>query len=562
MKLTNMFFKTYREDPANAEINSHKLLIRAGFIRQLGNGIFTYLPMGLRVLENIKKIIREEMNNAGAIELQMPILLPQEMYANRLSTFGNTMYKLKDSVGKDFCLGPTHEEPFTWLVRESINSYKQLPVTLYQIQNKYRDEVRARFGLQRAKEFIMKDAYSYDTTQAGLDKSFDKMKDAYMKIFTRLGFDFVPVEADNGVMGGTGSIEFMVKADVGEDEIIVCGCGYGANTEKANCVFTEEDNSTIVREKMELVNTPNAKTIDELCAFLNTTSKNFVKAVVYSTDKGIAVALVRGDREVEEVKLRNNLGVTTLEMATPEQIVSIGSVAGFVGAINLKDAIVVADNDIKNMVNFVVGANKADYHFRNANLSDIKVDYFADIKKMRAGDTCPHCGGQVRTVRGIEVGHIFKLGTRYSKALECKFLDENGKEQYMIMGCYGIGVSRVFSALVEQNCDEKGIVWPEHIAPYKLDIVVANSKDETQMSVAENLYNALNNANDTVILDDRKESFGVKLNDAELVGYPYVVIVGRGAKDGIVEFMKRSTLEKTEVRIDDLVANMQRILNR
>lgn len=562
MKLTNMFFKTYREDPANAEINSHKLLIRAGYIRQLGNGIFTYLPMGLRVLENIKKIIREEMNSAGAIELQMPILLPQEMYANRLNTFGNTMYKLKDSVGKDFCLGPTHEEPFTWLVRESINSYKQLPVTLYQIQNKYRDEVRARFGLQRAKEFIMKDAYSYDTTQAGLDKSFDKMKEAYMKIFTRLGFDFVPVEADNGVMGGTGSIEFMVKADVGEDEIIVCDCGYGANTEKANCVFTEEDNSTIVREKMELVNTPNVKTIDELCQFLNTTSKNFVKAVVYSTDKGIAVALVRGDREVEEVKLRNNLGATTLEMATPEQINAIGSVAGFVGAINLKDAIVIADNDIKNMVNFVVGANKADYHYKNTNLSDIKVDYFADIKKMRAGDTCPHCGGQVRTVRGIEVGHIFKLGTRYSKALECKFLDENGKEQYMIMGCYGIGVSRVFSALVEQNCDEKGIVWPEHIAPYKLDIVVANSKDETQMQVAEDIYNTLNNSSDTVILDDRKESFGVKLNDAELVGYPYIVIVGRGAKDGIVEFMKRSTLEKTEVRIEDLVQNMQKILNR
>lgn len=561
MKLTNMFFKTYREDPANAEINSHKLLIRAGFIRQLGNGIFTYLPMGLKVLENIKKVIREEMNNAGAIELQMPILLPQEMYANRLNTFGNTMYKLKDSVGKDYCLGPTHEEPFTWLVRESINSYKQLPVTLYQIQNKYRDEVRARFGLQRAKEFIMKDAYSYDTSNAGLDISFNKMKDAYMKIFSRLGFDFVPVEADNGVMGGTGSIEFMVKADVGEDEIIVCDCGYGANTEKANCVFVEEDNSSLVRNKMELISTPSVKTIEELCTFLNTTSKNFVKAVVYSTDKGVAVALVRGDREVEEVKLRNNLGATTMEMATPEQIVSIGSVAGFVGAINLKDAIVVADNDIKNMVNFVIGANKTDYHYINANLEDIKVDYFADIKKMRAGDVCPHCGNQVRVVRGIEVGHIFKLGTRYSKALECKYLDENGKEQYMIMGCYGIGVSRVLSALVEQNCDEKGIVWPEFVAPYKLDIVVANSKDETQMSIAENLYNSLN-IHDSVVLDDRKESFGVKLNDAELVGYPYVVIVGRGAKDGVVEFMKRSTLDKTEVKIDDLVFNMQKILSK
>lgn len=557
-----MFFKTFREDPANAEINSHKLLIRAGYIRQLGNGIFAYLPMGLRVLENIKKIIREEMNKSGAIELQMPILLPLDMYANRLNTFGNTMYKLNDSTGKDFCLGPTHEEPFTWLIRESINSYKQLPLTLYQIQNKYRDEVRARFGLQRAKEFIMKDAYSFDTSYAGLDKSFEKVREAYMKIFARLGFDFVPVEADNGVMGGTGSIEFMVKADVGEDEIIVCDCGYGANTEKANCVFCEEDNSDITRQSMEMIHTPSVKTIDELCQFLNTTSKNFVKAVVYSTDKGIAVALVRGDREVEEVKLRNNLGATTLEMATPDQIVNIGSVAGFVGAINLKNAIIVADNDIKNMVNFVIGANKEDYHYINTNLNDIKVDYFADIKKMRSGDTCPHCGGQVKTVRGIEVGHIFKLGTRYSKALECKYLDENGKEQYMIMGSYGIGVSRVFSALVEQNCDEKGIVWPEHIAPYKLDIVVANSKDETQMSVAENLYNTLNDENDMIVLDDRKETFGVKLNDAELVGYPYIVIVGRGAKDGVVEFMKRSTLEKTEVKIDELIGNLQRILNR
>ena len=561
MKLSKMFFKTYREDPANAEINSHKLLVRAGFIRQMGNGIFSYLPMGLKVLEKIKNVIREEMNAAGAIELQMPILLPQEVYANRINTFGNTMYKLKDSTGKDFCLGPTHEEPFTYLVKENINSYKQLPVTLYQIQNKYRDEIRARFGLQRAKEFIMKDAYSYDTSTSGLDKSFNAMKDAYCKIFSRFGFDFVPVEADNGVMGGAGSIEFMVKADIGEDDIIVCDCGYGANTEKAECVFEPVDNSSVIKEEMSLVHTPNVKTIEELVEFLDTSSKNFVKTVVYSTEKGVAVALVRGDRDVEEVKLQNNLGVTSLEMATPEEIVSIGSVAGFVGAINLKDVIVVADNDIKNMMNFVIGANKVDYHYINANLSDIKVDYFADIKKMRAGDKCPHCSNSVRVVRGIEVGHIFKLGTKYSKALECKFLDENGKEQYMIMGCYGIGVSRVLSALVEQNCDEKGIVWPELVAPYKIDIVVANSKDDVQMTIANDLYNSLNTKADDVLLDDRRESFGVKLNDAELIGIPYVVIVGRGAKDGVVEFMKRSTLDKVEIKIEDLVLNMQKILS-
>ena len=558
MKLSNMFFKTFREDPANAEINSHKLLVRAGFIRQMGNGIFSYLPMGLKVLEKIKNVIRYEMNKCGSIEVQMPILLPQEIYAHRLDTFGSTMYKLRDNTGKEYCLGPTHEEPFTYLVKENINSYKQLPVTLYQIQNKYRDEIRARFGLQRAKEFIMKDAYSYDTSYENMDKSFDKVKEAYINIFSKLGLDFALVEADNGVMGGAGSIEFMVKADIGEDEIIVCDCGYAANTEKAACVFEEVDNSEVAKLDMSLVHTPDAKTIEDLVNFLHTTEDNFLKAVVYSSDKGVVLALVRGDREVEEVKLKNNIGAINLEMATPEEIEGIGSVAGYVGAKDLHDVIVVADNDVKNMVNFVIGANKKDYHYINANLSDLKIDYFADIKTMRAGDKCPHCSEPVRTVRGIEVGHIFKLGTKYSKALECKFLDENGKEQYMIMGCYGIGVSRTFSALVEQNCDENGIVWPEIVAPYTLEIVVANSKDEVQSQVANELYNTLIDDRDEVLLDDRKESFGVKLKDAELIGIPYIAIVGRGAKDGVVELINRSTLDKVEITTADLVTRFKK----
>ena len=553
MRLTNMFFKTFRENPANAEINSHKLLVRAGFIKQMGNGIFMYLPMGLRVLEKLKKIIREEMNKAGAIEVQMPILLPQEVYANRLNTFGNTMYKLKDSTGKDFCLGPTHEEPFTYLVKENIKSYKQLPVTLYQIQNKYRDEIRARFGLQRAKEFIMKDAYSFDTSSEGLDISFDKMKEAYNAVFNRLGFDFVAVEADNGVMGGSGSTEFMVKADIGEDEIIVCDCGYGANTEKAECTFVPVDNSGIVRNKMEMIKTPAVKTIEELVEFLNLKSENFVKAVVYSTDKGVVLALCRGDREIEEVKLQNTVGAINIEMASPEQIESIGSVAGFVGAVGLKNVTVVADNDIKNMVNFVIGANKTDYHYINANLEDIKVDIFADIKSARAGDVCPRCGGFVKTVRGIEVGHIFKLGTRYTEALDCKYLDENGKEQYMIMGCYGIGVSRTLSALIEQNCDEKGMCFPECVAPYKLDIVIANKKDETQIALADKIYNAVIDADDEVLLDDRAESFGVKLKDAELIGVPYILIVGKGAVDGKVELIERKTGNRTEMSVEEFI---------
>lgn len=558
MRLSNMFFKTFREDPANAEINSHKLLVRAGFIRQMGNGIFSYLPMGLKVLEKIKNVIRYEMNKCGSIEVQMPILLPQEIYAHRLDTFGSTMYRLRDNTGKEYCLGPTHEEPFTYLVKENINSYKQLPVTLYQIQNKYRDEIRARFGLQRAKEFIMKDAYSYDTSYENMDKSFDKVKQAYINIFSKLGLDFALVEADNGVMGGAGSIEFMVKADIGEDEIIVCDCGYAANTEKAECVFEEVDNSEVTKLDLALVHTPEAKTIEDLVNFLHTTEDNFLKAVVYSSDKGVVLALVRGDREVEEVKLKNNIGAINLEMATPEEIESIGSVAGYVGAKDLHDVIVVADNDVKNMVNFVIGANKKDYHYINANLSDLKIDYFADIKTMRVGDKCPRCSQPVRTVRGIEVGHIFKLGTKYSKALECKFLDENGKEQYMIMGCYGIGVSRTFSALVEQNCDENGIVWPEIVAPYTLEIVVANSKDEVQTSVANEIYNTLIDDKDEVLIDDRKESFGVKLKDAELIGIPYIAIVGRGAKDGVVELINRSTLDKVEITTADLIAKFKK----
>ncbi len=561
MRLTQLFFKTYREDPSNAEINSHRLLLRAGYIKQMGTGIFAYMPLGLKVLEKLKNLIRKELNKAGAIELQMPILLPQEVYANRLSTFGNTMYRLKDSTGKDYCLGPTHEEPFTMAVKDYINSYKQLPVTLYQISNKYRDEIRARFGLQRAKEFIMKDAYSYDTSLAGLDKSFDLIKGAYNQIFTNLGLRYVEVEADNGVMGGSDSIEFMVKAEVGEDELIVCDCGYGANVEKAGSVFEPADTSAIVRNQQTLVHTPNVRTVEELMTFLDTDASNLAKAVVYKSENGIIVAIVRGDREIEEVKLCNAIGVGSLEMAESDDFVKIGSHAGFVGAMNLRNVTVVADNDIQNMVNFVVGANKPDYHYVDTNLQDLIIDQFADIKKMRAGDKCSKCGQAVGVVRGIEVGHIFKLGTRYSKALECKYLDENGKEQYMIMGCYGIGVSRTLSAIIEQNYDDLGIIWPEVIAPYKLQIVIANIKDAKQNELANRLYDELNNSQDDILIDDRKESFGVKLRDAELLGVPYILIVGRGAENGVVEFVNRRTMHKVEVSADEFLTNYKAMVN-
>ncbi len=567
-----MFFKTYREAPADAEIKSHKLLVRAGYIKKSSAGCYMYLPLGKRVLDKLEAVVREEMDKTGAIELRMPQLLPQEVYAGRLNKFGSDMFRLKDRNGKDMCMGPTHEEVFTLLVKDYITSYKQLPVTLYQIQNKFRDEVRPRFGLQRAKEFIMKDAYSFHTDGASLTETYHKMRDAYTNIFSRLGLDVVPVDADTGAMGGNGSQEFMAKNDQGEDEIAVCNqCGYASNIEKARVVFDKQECTEKLLDK-EYVITPSVKTIDQLVNFfnemynLNITSAKFVKAVVYNSDKGVVVAFVRGDHEIEEVKLINYLHLEQLSMATPEHIKSIGSVAGFVGPFGLSNCIMVADNDILNMTNFVCGANEEDRHYINVNLGDldlrcvvdgVEMSAFADIRKIVSNDTCPECGGVISIIRGIELGHIFKLGTHYTQLLDCKYLDENGKSQYIEMGCYGIGVSRTLSAMVEQFSDDKGIVLPEIVAPYKAYIVIANQKDATQVKVAEKLYNKLLKANVEVVLDDRKESIGVKLNDAELIGVPYIVVVGRNAAEDRLEFITRKTLEKQEMSSMDIVKKLK-----
>lgn len=554
MRFTQMFLKTYRDAPADAEIKSHKLLVRAGYMKKQSAGTYIYMPLAIKVINKIEKVIREELDKVGCVELQMPMLLTQDVYAGRIDKFGNDMFRLKDRNNKDYCLAPTHEEIFTQTVKDYVTSYKQLPVVLYQIQTKFRDEVRPRFGLIRAKEFIMKDAYSYDTNKENLNKTFQLMSDTYDKIFDRLGLDFVSVEADNGAMGGSGSREFMVKNDIGEDEIMVCEhCKYAANVEKAPCVF-EEIVSNEKHLSKELVKTPSVKTIKELVECLKVDEKNFLKVVAYSCDNGVVLALVRGDREVEEVKLSNLINSNKFEMASHEEILNAGSCAGFIGATyDLKKVFVVADNEVKNMVNFVMGGNKEDFHYINANLEDLKIDKFADIRKCVAGDKCPKCGRPMISIRGIEVGHIFKNDTHYTELLDCKYLDENGKQQLMEMGCYGIGVTRTLSALVEQYSDDNGIVWPRLVSPYDVHLVLANAKDDEMTGRANDMYAKLQALGLDVLYDDRKESFGVKLKDAELLGMPYIVVVGRDSDKGMYEFIERSTLEKQLKSYEDII---------
>lgn len=552
-----MYFKTYKEDPADAELISHKLLVRAGYIKKQSAGLYTYLPLGVKVLHKLTNIVREEMNAAGANELLLPMLLPEEVYEKRLKIFGASMFRLKDRNGKGMCLGPTHEELFTEIVRDSLNSYKNFPLNLYQIQTKFRDEVRPRYGLQRAREFLMKDAYSFDTNLAGLDKSFDIMKQAYTKLFNRLGLDYVVVEADNGAIGGIGSNEFMVKSSVGEDFIAVCNmCGYAANIEKAVCVY---DNVKLNEPKAkQLVHTPNQKTIEEVASYLNAKTCDLVKAVIYSYDNGIVIVYLRGDREVEEVKLVNLLKTVKLELAQAHEIVHENIVPGFVGPSNFGGVKVVIDNEVKTMSNFISGGNKLDYHMLNTNIADFAGDItYADIRKIVHGDKCPvsGCNGHVEIIKGIEVGHIFKLGDYYTKMLNAKYLDENGKEQYLQMGCYGIGVSRTLAAIVEQLSDERGIVLPTEIAPYEAVIVVANQKDEVQSSFAQKVYEGLKNKFE-VLLDDRKESFGVKLKDAELIGVPYIIVVGKQAQEKLVELKTRKTNETMVLNVTDLKKNL------
>lgn len=561
MKMSNLLLPTLREVPADAEITSHKLMLRAAMVRKLGSGIYSYLPLGLRVLWKVEQIIREEMNNAGAQELLMPALLPAEAYqaSGRWEVFGPSMFKLKDRYERDYCLGPTHEELFTQTVIDNVKSYKEYPMTLYQIQTKYRDEARPRFGVIRSREFIMKDAYSFDTTDAGLDESYKKMYDAYNKIFTRLGLDFTVVDADSGAMGGSGSQEFMVKSPVGEDGIAYCdACGYAANYEKAECVATEKE-STDGDLDMEKIHTPNVHTIEELVDFMGAKPYNFAKTIIYKADEKYVAAMVRGDREVNEVKLKNLVGcIDDLELAEPFMVRQLTNAeVGFAGPVGL-DIPVYADREVEMMRNFIIGANETDMHYKNVNIGkDFTPSVIADIRVIEEGDACPKCGKPIKTAQGIEVGHIFKLGTKYSKALGLTYQDEDGESKVVTMGCYGIGVTRCLSAAVEQNNDENGIIWPVAIAPFEAIVIPVNSKTEEQTEAAEKIYEELKAEGIDVLIDDRNERPGVKFKDADLIGIPVRIVVGKKIGEGIVEYKERTAetaSEKTvKAAVDDVV---------
>lgn len=545
MKMSKLLMPTLREVPSEAEITSHRLMLRAGMIRKLAAGIYSYLPLGLRSLQKIEQIVREEMNRADAQELLMAALLPAEAYqaSGRWEVFGSSMFKLKDRNNRDFCLGPTHEELFTQTVIDNVKSYKEYPMTLYQIQTKYRDEGRPRFGVMRGREFIMKDAYSFDTTAEGLDKSYQAMYDAYCRIFTRLGLDFTIVDADSGAMGGSGSQEFMVKSPVGEDGIAYCdACGYAANYEKCECIVNEKPQIEGDFD-MEKVHTPNAHTIDELVSFLGMEAYNFAKTIIYKADDKYIAAMVRGDREINEVKLKNLVGcVDDLELAESFKVREITNAeVGFAGPVGL-DIELYVDKEVALMKNFVIGANETDMHYKNVNIGkDFEAGTVADIRVVEEGDVCPKCGKPIKTAQGIEVGHIFKLGTKYSDALGLKYLDENGKSQTVIMGCYGIGVTRCIAAVIEQNYDENGIKWPVSCAPFEAIVVPANHKVAEQMEAAEKIYEDLKAAGIDVLLDDRSERAGVKFKDADLIGIPVRIVVGKMIGEGIVEYKERAT---------------------
>ena len=549
MRLSKYLLPTLREVPSEAEIPSHQLMLRAGLIRKLASGVYSYLPLGLKTLKKIENIVRNSMDSHGAQELLMSAVLPKEYFevSGRWEVFGPEMFRLKDRAARDFCLGPTHEEIFTDTVKNTIKSYKQLPVTLYQIQTKYRDERRPRFGVIRAREFVMKDAYSFDTDNAGLDKSYMSMYEAYKEAFDKMGLEYLIVDADSGAMGGSGSQEFMVKSDVGEDTIAYCSCGFCSNIEKAGCVPENSNGDTTLMD-MEKIYTPDSRTIEELTEFLNTDAKSFAKTLLYNADGKIVAVMVRGDREVNETKLTNYLGAINLELASPEEVVeATGAGVGFAGPVGLK-VDVLCDAEVANMRNFVVGANETKYHFKNVNIhKDFEPTFIGDFRNIEIGDICPVCKKErINTCQGIEVGHIFKLGTKYTDAMDCTYLDENGKEKTPIMGCYGIGVSRCLAAIIEQSSDESGIVWPMSVAPFQVIVVPVNTKNETQVKLAEEIYESLKSQGIEVLLDDRNERAGVKFKDADLIGIPLRINVGKGADEGKVEFVVRKGLEMTE----------------
>jgi prolyl-tRNA synthetase len=534
MYFSKLFAPTLREIPAEAEVVSHQLLVRAGFIRKSSSGVYTYLPLAWRVLQKISAIVREEMNKAGGQEILMPIIQPAAIWleSGRWQVYGEELFRLQDRHERDFCLSPTHEELVTDLVRSNVDSYRQLPLYLYQIQNKYRDERRPRFGLMRGREFIMKDLYSFDRDEEGLDLSYQKMYKAYRTIFKRCGLDFRPVEADSGAIGGSVTHEFMVLAESGEAEIVYCSaCDYAANVEIAPCLPSENITESV--QEKEKVATPKQTTIEEVVDFLSVPAEKLIKTLFYQADEEIIAVLVRGDRIINEIKLQKLHPALNLEMASAEKIKEItGCCPGFVGPVGLEKIKIYADEEIKTMVNAVCGANEAGHHLINVQPEkDFSVFAYGDLRMSEAGEPCPHCHSVLKKARGIEVGQVFKLGTKYSAALGAKYNDENGQEKLMVMGCYGIGVSRTMAAAVEQNYDEDGIMWPVSIAPYHVVIIPISVTDDLLWEASLELYQKLQEKGIEVILDDRDERAGVKFKDADLIGYPLRLTVGRKFKE-------------------------------
>ena len=567
MKMSSLFVQTLREVPSDAEVVSHQLLLRGGYMRKLAGGIYTYLPLMWRVLKKIENIVREEMDKEGAQELLMPIVQPKELWeqSGRWAVYGKELMRLQDRHGKEMALGPTHEEVITALARDEIRSYRQLPVNLYQIQNKFRDEIRPRFGLLRGREFIMKDAYSFDVDEAGLDIAYEKMARAYTKIFLRCGLETRMVRSDSGAIGGSVSHEFMVltKTDSGENDVLYCDkCSYAANSNNATSKMLPAE-MTGRFEKAEVIDTPHTRTIEELAEFLKIPSTIICKALVYIADSKPAIALIRGDQNVEEIKLQNALGANEIRIATSEEILELmnkngfSAEPGFIGPKGMKNVKIVADLSVKDLKNFVVGINQTDKHLVGANWGvDIELPELFDIRLAQVGEGCPECDGHLMITKGIEVGNIFKLGTKYSKAMNATFTAEDGKEKPFIMGCYGIGISRTAAAAVERYHDEHGIKWPIQIAPYHVVVVPVSDQDEQQMKVAFDIYEKLQKAGVEVVLDDRAERAGVKFKDADLIGFPYRITAGKTLSEGLVEFKIRETGEVMKLTPDEAVEKM------
>ncbi|HEC1769895.1 TPA: proline--tRNA ligase [Campylobacter lari] len=565
MKFSKFYAISTKENPKDATLPSHIFLVKGAFVEQIGSGLYNFLPLGKRVLDKIKNIIKEEMDKAGALEVNLSFNTPAELWkeSGRFNVFGKELLRFKDRKENDFVLGPTHEEAMVALVRNKINSYKQLPLHLYQIGLKFRDEARPRFGLLRCREFLMKDGYSFHANEADLDKEFNLMHETYSKILTRLGLEFRAVEADSGAIGGSGSKEFMVLAKNGEDDILLCEhCDYAANIEAAKRAKKSCEDERPEADFATQFHTPNVKTIEELAEFFKInpyyTIKAIAKKAIYENEEKIIVFFIRGDDELQEVKALNAANALELVDVSEEELEKVGLVPGFIGFVGLNGVDFYIDHELENETNMIIGANKKDYHLVGINVVNLNKERFKDLAAVKEHDLCPKCQRKLKQSKGIEVGHIFKLGNKYSKAMNASYLDENGKAQFFTMGCYGMGVSRLVAVAIEASHDEKGCIWNKTLAPFVLDIIVSNIKDTKAMEFAEQIYTHFSDKE--ILFDDRNERFGVKINDFELMGFPYALVIGKGLENDEVELIHRNTLEKQVLKTQEVISHLEKIL--